>query len=154
MVIEDLTDEGELERSAPSDEHQRFVRSAGYRSAAVFPMVARGQTHGAISFLHARQRGALRARSALVLEDLAGRAAMAFDNARLYAERTHVAQTLQAQSDAEGAAEIPGLELASFFRPLGAGSEVGGDFYDAFGDEQACWLVVGDVCGKGAGRPR
>ncbi|HST33027.1 MAG TPA: PP2C family protein-serine/threonine phosphatase, partial [Solirubrobacteraceae bacterium] len=38
----------------------------------------------------------------------------------------------------------------SFFRPLGAGSEVGGDFYDAFGDEHSCWLVVGDVCGKGA----
>jgi len=45
---------------------------------------------------------------------------------------------------------IGGLELASFFRPLGAGSEVGGDFYDAFGDEHSCWLVVGDVCGKGA----
>jgi sigma-B regulation protein RsbU (phosphoserine phosphatase) len=45
---------------------------------------------------------------------------------------------------------IPGLELASFFRPVGAGSEVGGDFYDVFGDEHSCWLVVGDVCGKGA----
>ncbi|HTA37127.1 MAG TPA: SpoIIE family protein phosphatase, partial [Solirubrobacteraceae bacterium] len=29
-------------------------------------------------------------------------------------------------------------------------TEVGGDFYDVFGDEQSCWLVVGDVCGKGA----
>jgi sigma-B regulation protein RsbU (phosphoserine phosphatase) len=45
---------------------------------------------------------------------------------------------------------IPGLELASYFRPMGPGSEVGGDFYDVFGDGQSCWLVVGDVCGKGA----
>jgi serine phosphatase RsbU (regulator of sigma subunit) len=33
---------------------------------------------------------------------------------------------------------------------MGAGEEVGGDFYDAFGDRDGCWLVVGDVCGKGA----
>ena len=33
---------------------------------------------------------------------------------------------------------------------MGAGNEVGGDFYDAFGDGESCWLVVGDVCGKGA----
>jgi sigma-B regulation protein RsbU (phosphoserine phosphatase) len=50
-------------------------------------------------------------------------------------------------------AELPaiaGLELASFFQPMGAGNEVGGDFYDVFGDRGRCWLVVGDVCGKGA----
>jgi serine phosphatase RsbU (regulator of sigma subunit) len=45
---------------------------------------------------------------------------------------------------------IPGLEFASFFRAMGAGNEVGGDFYDIFGDPSSCWLVVGDVCGKGA----
>ena len=45
---------------------------------------------------------------------------------------------------------VPGLQLASFFRPTGAGSEVGGDFYDVFTDGDDCWLVVGDVCGKGA----
>jgi serine phosphatase RsbU (regulator of sigma subunit) len=45
---------------------------------------------------------------------------------------------------------VPGLELECFFRPMGAGSEVGGDFYDVFADRDGCWLVVGDVCGKGA----
>ena len=75
---------------------------------------------------------------------------MAFDNARLYAERTRVAQTLRRSLMPSALPAIPGLELASFFRPLGAGSEVGGDFYDVFGDEHGCWLVVGDVCGKGA----
>jgi serine phosphatase RsbU (regulator of sigma subunit) len=44
---------------------------------------------------------------------------------------------------------VPGLELESFFRPMSAGSEVGGDFYDVFGDRGHTWLVVGDVCGKG-----
>ncbi|MHB8234711.1 MAG: PP2C family protein-serine/threonine phosphatase, partial [Solirubrobacteraceae bacterium] len=150
VVIDDLTDEGELARAAPSDDHQRFMRSAGYRSAAVFPMVARGRTHGAISFLHVGSDARYGREVLAVLEDLAGRAAMAFDNARLYAERTRVAQTLRRSLMPSVLPEIPGLQLASFFRPLGAGAEVGGDFYDVFGDERSCWLVVGDVCGKGA----
>lgn len=149
-VVADLTDQAALAQIVDDDEHQRFMRDAGYRSAAVFPMVARGRTHGAISFLHVGNdarysRGVLE-----VLEDLSGRAALAFDNARLYSERTHVARTLRRSLMPSILPAIPGLELASFFRPLGAGSEVGGDFYDAFGDERSCWLVVGDVCGKGA----
>ena len=73
-----------------------------------------------------------------------------FDNARLYAERARVAQTLRRSLMPAALPAVPGLELASFFRPMGAGSEVGGDFYDVFGDGDGCWLVVGDVCGKGA----
>ncbi|HEX3909367.1 MAG TPA: GAF domain-containing SpoIIE family protein phosphatase [Solirubrobacteraceae bacterium] len=149
-VIADLTDADELAGVAQNDEHQRFMQAAGYRSAAVFPMIARGRTHGTISFLHVRSNARYSRGVLDVLEDLSGRAAMAFDNARLYAERTRVAQTLRRSLMPSVLPRIPGLELASFFRPLGAGSEVGGDFYDAFGDERSCWLVVGDVCGKGA----
>lgn len=149
-VIADLTDQAALAKIAESDEHQQIMRDAGYRSAAVFPMVARGRTLGAISFLHI-DNDAPYARGVLeVLADLSDRAALAFDNARLYAERSYVAQTLRRSLMPSSLPVIPGLELASFFRPLGAGSEVGGDFYDVFGDEHSCWLVVGDVCGKGA----
>ena len=46
--------------------------------------------------------------------------------------------------------EIDGLTLAGAYRPAGDGREVGGDFYDAFVvDEEECWLVLGDVSGKG-----
>ncbi|MFI4989331.1 MAG: PP2C family protein-serine/threonine phosphatase [Solirubrobacterales bacterium] len=149
-VIADLTDQGTLARLAESHEHQQIMRDAGYRSAAVFPMVARGRTLGAISFLHI-DNDARYGRGVLdVLADLSDRAALAFDNARLYAERSYVAQTLRRSLMPSSLPVIAGLELASFFRPLGAGSEVGGDFYDVFGDEHSCWLVVGDVCGKGA----
>jgi serine phosphatase RsbU (regulator of sigma subunit) len=149
-VVEDLTDERALADAAQSDEHQRFMRAAGYRSAAVFPMVARGRTHGAISFLHVRSDARYGRAAIDVLEDLSGRAALAFDNARLYEERTRVARTLRRSLMPAVLPAIPGLQLASFFRPLGAGAEVGGDFYDVFAGEQCCWLVVGDVCGKGA----
>jgi serine phosphatase RsbU (regulator of sigma subunit) len=150
LVVADLTDQATLAQIAESDEHQQIMRDAGYRSAAVFPMVARGRTLGAISFLHI-DNDARYDRDVLdVLADLSDRAALAFDNARLYAERSYVARTLRRSLMPSVLPVIPGLELASFFRPLGAGSEVGGDFYDVFGDEHSCWLVVGDVCGKGA----
>jgi serine phosphatase RsbU (regulator of sigma subunit) len=126
------------------------MREAGYARAAVFPLVARGRTRGAISFLQLRG-DARHDRSLLaVLEDMAGRGAMAFDNARLYAERAEVARTLRRSLMPALLPAIPGLELASHFRPSGAGNEVGGDFYDVFGGPEGCWLVVGDVCGKGA----
>jgi serine phosphatase RsbU (regulator of sigma subunit) len=149
-VLDDLTDRRAMQQVAQSDEHRQFMRDAGYRSAAVFPMIARGRTHGAISFLHLGSNARYGPEQLAVLEDLTGRAAMALDNARLYAERAHVARTLQRSLIPAALPELPGLELASCFRPMGAGNEVGGDFYDAFADGESCWLVVGDVCGKGA----
>ncbi|HTZ65114.1 MAG TPA: GAF domain-containing SpoIIE family protein phosphatase [Solirubrobacteraceae bacterium] len=149
-VIDDLTDEAVLAQTAQSDEHLRFMRDAGYHSAAVFPMNARGRTHGAISFLHVRNNARYEPEILAVLEDLTDRAALAFDNARLYEERSHVAHTLRRSLMPAVLPVVPRLELASYFRPMGAGSEVGGDFYDAFGDDRSCWLMVGDVCGKGA----
>lgn len=149
-VIADLADQEVLEEIAQSDEHRRFIQAAGYRSVAVFPLIARGRILGAITFLHIGSDARYDAGALDVLADLTGRAAMAFDNARLYAEQTHTAHTLQRSLMPSVLPAIPGLELASYFRPLGAGSEVGGDFYDAFGDRESCWLMVGDVCGKGA----
>jgi integral membrane sensor domain MASE1 len=48
--------------------------------------------------------------------------------------------------------EVPGIDLAARFRPVGAGYQVGGDFYDVFEAPDGGWVVVvGDVCGKGPG---
>jgi Stage II sporulation protein E (SpoIIE)/GAF domain len=150
LVVPDLTDGAAVRLIAQSDDHERFMHDAGYRSAAVFPMIARGRTHGAISYLHLGRNSPYEPEQLAILEDLTDRAAMAFDNARLYAERAHVARTLQRSLIPSALPAMAGLELASCFRPMGAGNEVGGDFYDAFGDRHSFWLVVGDVCGKGA----
>jgi hypothetical protein len=132
---------------AGADERHRPSAGAGYRSAAAFPMIARGRMLGTISFFHP---GSYEPSQLAVLEDLTGRAALAFDNARLYAERDHVAHTLRRSLMPAALPVIPGLDLASYFRPMGPGSDLGGDFYDVFGNGTSCWLVVGDVCGKGA----
>ncbi len=115
-------------------------------AVAAIPMIARGRMLGVISFHRARR---YEPDQVALLEDLTGRAALAYDNARLYAERVHVAQTLRRSLLPPALPKIPGLQIESYFQPMGAGSEVGGDFYDVFEDRSSVWLVVGDVCGKG-----
>ncbi len=149
-VVHDLSDSAELRQVAQSDEHEQFMQNVGYRSVAVFPMVARGRTLGTVSFLHVNSDLRYETGQLDVLADLTGRAALAFDNARLYAERAHVAHTLRSSLMPARLPDVPGLELASYFRPMDAGNEVGGDFYDVVAVTGGCWLVVGDVCGKGA----
>ncbi len=131
-------------------EHEAVMKRAGYVYEAAFPMLARGRIHGMISFWRPQQERPFDRGLLTVLEDLSGRAALAYDNARLYAERAQVARTLRRSLMPAALPTIPGLELASYFRPMGAGSEVGGDFYDVIADREGCWLIVGDVCGKGA----
>ncbi len=62
----------------------------------------------------------------------------------------HVAHTLERSLLPDALPAVPGLQLASFYRPAAAESQAGGDFYDAFAHAGACWLCVGDVCGKDA----
>ena len=127
----------------------RFMRHAGYRSAVVIKLVARGHVLGALSFLRFDNGRDLQPEHLPIMQDLANRAAMALDNANLYAERTHVVRTLQRSLLPDALPEVPGVQLASAYHPVGEGNEVGGDFYDVFQVPSGCWLVVGDVCGKG-----
>jgi serine phosphatase RsbU (regulator of sigma subunit) len=149
-VVDDLTGPEVLEQVAQSDEHLRFMRAAGYRSAAVFPLRARQRTHGAMSFLRLIGAPSYAENELGVLEELTERAALAYDNARLYAESAHIADALQRSLMPPRLPDMSWLELASYFRPIGAANQIGGDFYDVFrGERGTCWLVVGDVCGKG-----
>jgi serine phosphatase RsbU (regulator of sigma subunit)/anti-sigma regulatory factor (Ser/Thr protein kinase) len=114
------------------------------------PLVARRRLLGVL--LAGRQAGASYARDdAGLLLDLARRAALAVDNARLYEERTLIAQALQASLLPP---DLPSVAEASFgarYAAAGAGNDVGGDFYDVFALPGGDWAVaIGDVCGKGA----
>jgi integral membrane sensor domain MASE1/anti-sigma regulatory factor (Ser/Thr protein kinase) len=62
-----------------------------------------------------------------------------------------IADTLQESLLPARLPEIPGVQAAVDFRPVGERHVVGGDFYDLFQAEDGSWAVaVGDVCGKGA----
>ncbi|HEY7951681.1 MAG TPA: PP2C family protein-serine/threonine phosphatase [Solirubrobacteraceae bacterium] len=62
----------------------------------------------------------------------------------------HVAHTLERSLLPDALPDVPGLQLASAYRPATAGSQAGGDFYDAFLLDHFCWLAIGDICGKDA----
>ncbi|HVM40086.1 MAG TPA: SpoIIE family protein phosphatase, partial [Acidimicrobiia bacterium] len=93
---------------------------------------------------------------------LAAQAAVAIENARLYAaakreigarrqaleERDRVVHELQRSLLPPNLPSGPGITFGAHFRS-GSGP-VGGDFYDAFPLGEVDWgIVVGDVCGKG-----
>ena len=85
------------------------------------------------------------------IEELARRAAVAVDNARLYGERSYIASRLQQSLLPPHLPDVPGLEIAARFRPAGEAYDVGGDFYDIFETGTGSWAIaMGDVCGKGA----
>jgi signal transduction histidine kinase len=69
-----------------SPEHQRLVESVGFDSWIIAPMIARGRTLGAISVCSVGSGRRFTARDLTLIEDLARRAGMALDNARLLAD--------------------------------------------------------------------
>ncbi len=113
------------------------------------PLVARRRLLGVL--LVGRRSGASYARddSGLLL-DLARRAALAVDNARLYEERAAVAMALQTSLLPPELPIVAHVEFGARYAAAGEGNEVGGDFYDVFGLSDGQWSVaIGDVCGKG-----
>ena len=86
----------------------------------------------------------------MLAEDLALRAALAIDNARLYENLGTVARSLQQGLLPQRLPTLAGMDLAARYRPAGDGSLIGGDFYDVLPREDGLDLVIGDVTGKGA----
>jgi sigma-B regulation protein RsbU (phosphoserine phosphatase) len=111
-------------------------------------LTARGITVGVLVLIRGGGRG-FPEPDVMLAEQVAGRAALALDSARLYEDRAHVASVLQASLRPPGLESVPGLRLAARFRPSAEHLEVGGDFYDMHGVDDDWLMVVGDVCGKG-----
>ena len=75
-----------VEAVARDAEHLRILRSLNYTSAIAVPLVARERTLGAITLLFAESERRYGPADLPVAEELARRAALAVDNARLYGE--------------------------------------------------------------------
>ncbi|MEY2535767.1 MAG: hypothetical protein QOF29_3677 [bacterium] len=144
-------DERMLRAAARDDEHLELLRSLGFTGGLAVPLIVRGRVIGAITFIFtdpARRPGEIDIELASELSKLA---ASAIDNARLYTDRSHIAQTLQRSLLPPRLPRIEGFEIAARYRAAGEGIEVGGDFYDVFQRTDTSWiLALGDVCGKGA----
>jgi PAS domain S-box-containing protein len=149
-----------LEKAARDAEHREILRGLGLKSYMIVPLVARGRTLGAISLVSAESGQRYGEAELELAKELARRAALAVDNARLYRGRTQVARTLQEGLLPSRLPEVPGVEVG--LRYVSAGEvDVGGDFYDlfearmvdqnGFSEPSSSWgVVIGDVVGKGA----
>jgi PAS domain S-box-containing protein len=136
----------------PADAARRGVlEQLGLRSAMVVPLRSRGRIHGVITLATSVSDRRYGAADLAFAVELARRAATAVDTARLYQDRDQVARTLQRTLLPPTLPDIPFAEIAAIYHPAGEGSEIGGDFYDAFETGDGAWTIaIGDVCGKGA----
>jgi PAS domain S-box-containing protein len=136
---------------SPDADVLQALRDLGLRSVITAPLTARGRTFGAISMVLAESGSNYQPGDVELAEDLAHRAALAIDNARLFRERSEIADILQASLLPPVLPAIPGFDVAARYLPGGGGVRVGGDFYDVFPTREGRWqIVIGDVCGKGA----
>jgi serine phosphatase RsbU (regulator of sigma subunit)/PAS domain-containing protein len=145
-------DPEDVVRYAQSPRHAELMRIIDTRSMLIVPMVVGDQVIGTMQLATTSESGRMLGTADLELaEELARRAAIAVDHARVHAVRTHIATTLQRSLLPPRLPVIPGLEIAARFRAAGTATEVGGDFYDLFEARERWMVMMGDVTGKGPG---
>ncbi|MFC3386922.1 SpoIIE family protein phosphatase [Couchioplanes azureus] len=116
---------------------------------AVLPLAAGGKVLGTLALRMAPGRRTAPA-DAVFLNDLADRAGLALENARLYEQERAVARTLQRSLLASDLPTDPRFAVETHYQAAAHDLEVGGDWFDAFlitPDKLA--VVVGDVVGRG-----
>ena len=122
-----------------------LVRQLGGGHVLVLGLRVRERVLGALAVGRAARPYGAEERELLL--EVAGRAALALDNAGLYQAQRGAAATLQSMLLTQLPAPA-GLRLAARYSPAVHGAEVGGDWYDAFPLSPAqTMLVVGDVVG-------
>jgi PAS domain S-box-containing protein len=134
---------------ARSEEHHAVLSELELRSAILVPIHDGKETIGVMTFVTAESGRVFDELDRDIAAELARRAGVAIQNARLFEQRSTVAHTLQEALIPAALPEIPGWEVATVYSPASEGTQVGGDFYDAFQVPSGWMLVIGDVAGRG-----
>ncbi|MBO8190132.1 SpoIIE family protein phosphatase [Streptomyces oryzae] len=127
---------------------RKLFEETGMHSAAIAPIRGVREVLGALTLGQGERPEEFSDLS--LLEDIARRAGLALENARLYQRQQRVTETMQRHLLPQLPLE-PGLEMAARYAAAPEGSEVGGDWYDAFRlQDGALAVAVGDVVGHDA----
>ncbi|WP_432561414.1 SpoIIE family protein phosphatase [Kineococcus sp. SYSU DK003] len=131
----------------PPGRARDLVTELAPESLLVLPLRARGRTLGVLMLANGAARSPITAEETATATDIAGRAGLALDNARLYRQQRELAETLQRSLLTEPA-QPDHLEVVVRYTPAAESAQVGGDWYDSF--VQPCGttiLTIGDVLG-------
>ena len=139
-----------IARTYPDPEARELISALGVREVLAVPLVAADTVLGVMVFVVAAPGRTITNDDAATAVELSRRAALALDNARLYARHISVAEALQQAVLPERLPAVPGLSLAARYVPATTGVDVGGDFYDVFRlPNGRTVLAVGDAAGHG-----
>ncbi|MDN4175675.1 SpoIIE family protein phosphatase [Nocardioides sp. SOB77] len=128
-------------------EARELARRLAPESAVVVPLRGRNRTAGLLTIFRDQGRPGFTPEDLDTLSELAGRAGLALDNARLYTEQRNLAEGLQ-RSLLTAPPEPDHVHVAVRYAPAAAAAQIGGDWYDAFlQPEGGTVLVIGDVVG-------
>jgi PAS domain S-box-containing protein len=131
---------------APGNAEALLAR--GVHTAMVVPLTARGVTLGVAALSRAEHPEPYDEADVRLVSDLASRAAVHIDNARLYTREHDAAVTLQRSLLPQAIPEVPGLDIAYRYQPASQAAQAGGDWFDVIAlDRGQVALVVGDVTG-------
>ncbi|WP_157869230.1 PAS domain-containing protein, partial [Streptomyces atriruber] len=134
--------------TADDDESASRLTGGLVQSTLAVPMVAHDTVVGLAQFSRTKGSEPFGERDRALAVELAARAAVCIDNARLYRREHERALILQRSLLPPGDPEASGLDIACRYLPGNAATEVGGDWFDVIelpGHRTA--LVVGDVMG-------
>jgi serine phosphatase RsbU (regulator of sigma subunit)/PAS domain-containing protein len=149
-IVWDHVEPEDVARYTQAPRHAELMRLIDTRSVLIVPLSVGDRVIGTMQLATTSASGrTLGAGDLEVAEELARRAAIAVENARVHAARTHIATTLQRSLLPPRLPVIPGLAIAARFRAAGTATEVGGDFYDLFEGRGGWMVMMGDVTGKG-----
>jgi serine phosphatase RsbU (regulator of sigma subunit)/ketosteroid isomerase-like protein len=156
-IFFEYVSEEDLRDVADDEEDFEFLRGMRIRGGVTVELRARGRPTGLLTIGVSHSGRHLRRDDVSFASVLAGRVALALDNAGLFSElersereRAEIAETLQRGLLPPPLPHIPGWSVAAMYRPAGAENELGGDFYDAFRIAGGWMVVIGDVTGRGA----
>ncbi len=147
-ILVERVDPPTMRRIARDGRAAQTLRTAGVHSYLAVPLMARGEVLGTLSLYRTVNERPFDEQDRVLASELAARAAICIDNARLYGRERTTALTLQRSLLPPAPAQQAGLDIAARYLP--ALSEVGGDWYDVLPlGPGRTGLVVGDVMGKG-----
>jgi PAS domain S-box-containing protein len=135
-------------QAADTPDQAEALLARGVHTFITVPLIARGVTLGVATFSRAEHPEPYGEADLRLASDLASRAAVCIDNARLYTREHTTAITLQRSLLPRHIPQVTGLQLAHRYQPASQTAEVGGDWFDVIPLEDGqVALVVGDVTG-------